>query len=536
MDGHALQLLLDGFAVALTPQNLMIAFFGAVIGTFVGMMPGIGPINGIVVLIPLAFAMDLSATQMLILFAGIYYGAEYGNSISAILINVPGTSAAVVTALEGNALARRGRAGPALATSALASFFGSNVTLLAMMVAAPLLARWAIKFGPAEYFALIVFAFSTLSSLAGANLAKGLIATVIGLMISTVGLDVMTGVPRYTFGNLRLYDGLDFVVVVIGFFAVNEVLRLTYDRIEGQNAINTLGRVFVPLREFFSKTGTLIRGAIIGFLVGILPGAGAAIGAFIAYSTEKRISGIKEDLFADTDDIRGVAAPEVANNAAVSGSLIPLLTLGVPGSGTTAVMLGALLGLGITPGPLLIKNTPEIFWGLIAAMYIGNLMLLALNLPLVGIFVRVLNVPDWFLYPSVIAVSFVAVYAATNSTFDMLLMAGIGVLGFFLHMVKLPLQPVILGLILGPLMENNLRRALTISRGDWGYLFVGGPPRYLTQFREAIGAGDLSVLSSLPLICLGLWLLALLSLFLPLLLRRNASGKVVDVPMEGEAP
>ncbi|MEZ4661973.1 MAG: tripartite tricarboxylate transporter permease [Caldilineaceae bacterium] len=533
---ETLQHLLDGFAVALTFQNLLIAFFGAVIGTFVGMMPGIGPINGIVVLIPLAFALKLDPTQMLILFAGIYYGAEYGNSISAILINVPGTSAAVVTALEGNALARRGRAGPALATSALASFFGSNVSIIAMMVAAPLLARWAIKFGPAEYFALIVFAFSTLSSLAGANLAKGLIGTLIGLMISTVGLDVMTGAPRFTFNNLRLYDGLDFVVVVIGFFAVNEVLRLTYERIEGQNAILSMGRVMVPLKEFFSKIWTLVRGAIIGFLVGILPGAGAAIGAFIAYSTEKRISGIPQDLFADIDDIRGVASPEVANNAAVSGSLIPLLTLGVPGSGTTAVMLGALLGLGITPGPLLIQQRPEIFWGLVAAMYIGNLMLLALNLPLVGIFVRVLNVPDWYLYPTVIAISFVAVYAATNSTFDMLLMAGLGAFGFFLHMLKLPLQPVILGLILGPLMENNLRRALAISRGDWTYLFIGGPPRFLGEFHTAISNGDWSILASMPLIATSLWLLALISLFLPLLLKRNAAGAMVDVPMEGEAP
>jgi len=417
----------------------------------------------------------------------------------------------------------------------MASFVGSNVSIIAMMFAAPLLAQWAIKFGPAEYFALIVFAFSTLSSLAGSNLAKALIATLIGLMISTVGLDVMTGVSRFTFGTPHLYDGFDFVVVVIGFFAVNEVLRLTYEK-SAEGVITNMGRITIPVREFFSKIGTLLRSSIIGFFIGILPGAGAAIGSFIAYTTEKRISGIEEETFAETGDIRGVASPEAANNAAVSGSLIPLLTLGVPGSGTTAVMLGALLGLGITPGPLLIKNTPELFWGLIAAMYIGNLMLLALNLPLVGLFVKVLTVPKWFLYPAVIAVSFVAVFAASNSTFDILLMAGIGVFGFFLHMLKLPLQPAILGLILGPLMERNLRRALAISNGDWTYLFVGGPPRFTPELKESLAAGDWSILSSMPLIVLSLWFLAFLGLFLPSLLKRNSAGKTVDIPLEGDVP
>lgn len=506
---EVITLLLEGFAVALTPTNLGLAFAGAILGTAIGMFPGIGPINGIVVLIPLVFALNLPATSMLILFAGIYYGAEYGNSISAILLNVPGTSAAVVTAMEGNVLARVGRAGPALATSALSSFFGSNISIIAMMLFAPLFARWAIKFGPAEYFALIVFAFSTLSSLAGRNLIKGFIATLIGLMLSTIGLDPLSNVNRYTFGMLDLSEGLDFVVVVIGFFAVNEVLRLTYETQASQVIVSSIGRVFVPLGEFFARIGTLVRSATIGFLVGILPGAGASIGSFIAYTTEKRLSNVKEETFGETGDIRGVASPESANNAAVSGSLIPLLTLGIPGSGTTAVMLGALLGLGITPGPLLIQQRPEIFWGLIAAMYIGNLMLLALNLPLIGIFIRILQMPNWFLYPAVIGVSFVAVYAVTNNPFDILLMAGLGVFGFFLHQLRLPLPPVILGLILGPIMERNLRRALNLSQGDWTYLF------------------------SSP-ITIGLWLLAIASLFLPLLLRRSSPN--VELTVEGEAP
>lgn len=528
-----LSLLADGFAVAFTPTNLSLALLGALLGTAVGMLPGIGPINGIVVLIPLAFALNLPATSMLILFAGIYYGAEYGNSISAILLNVPGTSAAVVTAMEGNILARVGRAGPALATSALSSFFGSNVSIVAMMLFAPVLAGWAIKFGPVEYFVLIVFAFSTLSSLAGGNPIKGFLATLIGLMLSTIGQD-MSGVNRYTFGQLKLLDGLDFVVVVIGFFAVNEVLRLTYESEASQDVMTKVGRVFVPIGEFFSKIGTLIRSATIGFLVGILPGAGAAIGSFIAYTTEKRIANIEEDSFGETGDIRGVASPESANNAAVSGALIPLLTLGIPGSGTTAVMLGALIGIGIQPGPNLISQQPQIFWGLIAAMYIGNLMLLALNLPLVGIFIRILQVPRWFLYPAIIAVSFVAVYAVSNSHFDILLMTGLGVLGFFLHMLKLPLPPVILGLILGPLMELNLRRALTLSRGDWTYLLVGGTPRDFQAMSESVAQGDWSVLSSMPLIALVLWLMTIASLFLPMLLRRSGT-ETGEVPVEGEA-
>ena len=508
-----LNFLIDGFAVALTPTNLFVAFTGCFLGTLIGMLPGLGPINGIVVLTPMAFAIGLPADSMLILFAGIYYGAEYGNSISSILLNVPGTSAAVVTALEGNELARKGRAGAALATSAMASFFGGTISVIAMMFFAPLLAQWAIKFGPAEYFALIIFAFSTLSSLAGDNLIKGFIATIIGLMLSVIGIDVMSGVDRFTFGQLKLLDGLDFVVVVIGFFAVNEVLKVAYQTGVSESVMQTMGRVKVPFREFIAAKWTLVRGAIIGFLIGVLPGAGAAIGSFIAYTTEKRISSPDGASFASKSDIRGVASPESANNAAVSGSLIPLLTLGIPGSGTTAVMLGALLGLGITPGPLLIQQQPNIFWGLIASMYIGNLMLLALNLPLVGIFVRILKVPDWFLYPAIIGICFVAIYSVSNSPFDIILMAILGVFGFFLFKLELPLPPVILGLILGPLMERNLRRALSLSHGDWSYL-VQSP------------------------ISITLLVLSLLSLGLPFVLNRLTKGDLVigaaRLEVEGE--
>ncbi|MEM7536045.1 MAG: tripartite tricarboxylate transporter permease [Chloroflexota bacterium] len=500
---EVLNFLAEGFAVALTPTNLTVALIAVLIGTLIGMLPGIGPINGIVVLIPLAFAIKLPPESMLILFAGVYYGAEYGNAISASLLNVPGTSAAVITALEGHTMSRMGRAGKALATSAVSSFFGGTISIIAMMFFAPLLSQWAIKFGPAEYFALIVFAFSTLSSLTGTNLAKGILATTLGLMLSTIGFDPLSSVDRFTFGELKLLDGLDFVVVVIGFFAINEVLRLAY-KTEAADFITTeLGRVIITFKEFMSAFGSLVRGSVLGFFIGILPGAGAAMASFISYMIERRLWNPKGETFAEHEDIRGLASPEAANNAAVGGALIPLLTLGIPGSGTTAVMLGALLGLGITPGPLFIKQYPEVFWGLIASMYVGNALLLVLNLPLVGIWVRILRVPDWFLYPAVVAISFVAVYAVSNSPFDITLMAMLGILGFFLHMFKLPMPPVILGLILGPLMERNLRRALSLSDGDWSYL-VQSP------------------------ISITLWIMAILSLCLPLFLGRKRQEELID--------
>lgn len=496
----ALNFLLEGFSIALTPFNIFMVFSGTFIGTMVGMLPGIGPVNGIVVLIPLTFALGLPPESTLMMFAGIYYGSQYGNSISAILLNVPGTSSAVVTALEGNAMTRRGRAGPALAMSAIASFFGGTVSVVALMMFAPLLSQWAIHFGPAEYFALMIFAFSTLSSLAGDNLIKGLMATVFGLMLATIGLDPVSAVDRYTFGQLKLLDGLDFVVVVIGFFAINEIFRYTARHESEHHLVTKLGRVMITAKEFTASFWTMVRGSIIGFFVGVLPGAGGTIASFVSYTTEKRLID-REGTFGK-GDIRGVAAPESANNASANGAMIPLLTLGVPGSETTAVMLGALLGMNITPGPLFIANNPSVFWGLVASMYVGNILLLVLNLPLVGIFVRILKVPQWFLLPAVVAVSFVAVYAVNNSPFDILLMAGFGLLGFLMRKTGFPLASVILGLVLGPLMENNLRRAMSLSDGDWTYLFASP-------------------------ISIGLWIAAVASLFLPLVIKRFSVTPVI---------
>ncbi|MCB9076005.1 MAG: tripartite tricarboxylate transporter permease [Anaerolineaceae bacterium] len=500
-----LNFLLEGFAIALTPLNIFMAFAGTFIGTMVGMLPGIGPVNGVVVLIPLTYALGLPPESALIMFAGIYYGSQYGNSISAILLNVPGTSSAVMTALEGNAMTKKGRAGPALAMSAIASFFGGTVSVVALMLFAPALARWAIRFGPAEYFALMVFAFSTLSSLSGKNIIKGLLATLMGLMLATVGLDPVTAVDRYTFGQLKLLDGLDFVVVVIGFFAINEIFRYSETIHEDEEVFAKLGRVMITAKEFAMSFWTMVRGAIIGFFVGVLPGAGGTIASFVAYTTEQRLVDRKGTF--GTGDIRGVAAPEAANNASANGAMIPLLTLGVPGSETTAVMLGALLGMNITPGPLFISNNPHIFWSLIASMYVGNVMLLLLNLPFVGLFVKILKVPSYLLMPGVVAVSFVAVYSVNNSPFDIFLMAGFGLMGYVLHKTGFPLASVILGLVLGPLVENNLRRAMSLSDGDWTYLF------------------------SSP-IAIGLWIAAIASLFLPLIIKRFSAASTVADEME----
>jgi len=500
----ALSHLAGGFAVALQPLNLLLALVGVFVGTFVGMLPGIGPINAIAILIPITFATGMEPASALILMAGIYYGSQYGNSISTILLNVPGTASAVVTALDGHAMTRQGRGGPALAMAAIASFFGGTVSIFFLIFFAPLLAEWAIRFGPAEYFALMVFAFAALSSLAGGSVLKGLAATALGLLLATVGLDPNSAIPRYTFGQIKLLDGMDFVVVTIGLFAVSEVLQLLEETERGQAVTRGYGRVMITAKEFLSSLGAQIRGSVLGFLIGVLPGAGGTIASFLAYSTEQRVSD-REGTFGK-GDIRGVAAPESANNAAATGAMIPLLTLGVPGSGTTAVLLGALLGLGVTPGPLLITEEPDLFWGLAASMYVGNVFLLLLNLPLVGLFVRALTLPRWFLLPGVAALSFVAVYAVNQSAFDLVLMTGFGVAGYLLRKTGVPLAPIILGLVLGPLMEKSLRRAMSLSGGDWGVLF------------------------SSP-IAITLWLLATASLVVPPLLARR-----VTAPASGATP
>lgn len=458
-----------GFAVALAPINLALALVGVFVGTLVGMLPGIGPINAIAILLPLVFSGGLPPESALILLAGIYYGSQYGNSISTILLNVPGTASAVVTALDGHAMTRAGKGGEALAISAVASFVGGTLSILGLVFLAPLLAGWAIRFGPAEYFALMIFAFAALSSLSGGSVARALASTGLGLLLATVGMDPQSAVPRFTFGQLKLFDGMDFVVVTIGLFAISEVLLNVERTTWGRSAVRTYGRVAVGVRDVVSNLGTMLRGSVVGFLVGVLPGAGGTLASFLSYGVEQKVAGSSGRF--GSGDPRGVAAPESANNAAANGAMIPLLTLGIPGSGTTAVLLGALLGMNVTPGPLLIERNPEVFWGLVASMYVGNLFLLLLNLPLVGVFVRVLRLPRWALMPGVAALSMVAVYAVNQSSFDLFLVVGFGLLGYAMRKGGFPLAPVILGLVLGPMMEKNLRRALALSGGDWGVMF-----------------------------------------------------------------
>jgi putative tricarboxylic transport membrane protein len=425
---ESLPLLMDGFAVALQPLNLGLAFFGVLIGTTVGMLPGVGPVNAIAILLPLVFAGGLPPESALIFLAGIYYGSQYGNSISTILLNIPGTASAVVTGIDGHAMTKKGQATSALAVSATASVVGGTLSAFGLVLLAPVLSRWAIRFGPAEYFALMVFAFSALSSLAGGSLAKAIAATGFGLLLACIGFDPQSAVPRFTFGQLRLLDGMDFVVVTIGLFAISEIFLMLDQTDVGRESVEKVGRVVLRVRDLTTTFWTMVRGSIIGFFVGVLPGAGGTVASFVAYTAEQRI--VDRDGTFGKGDPRGVAAPEAANNAAANGAMIPLLTLGVPGSSTTAVLLGALMGLNITPGPMLIERNPEIFWGLVASMYVGNVFLLVLNLPMVGVFAKVLQLPRWVLMPTVVALSCVGVYAVNASALDLVLMTILGLVGY----------------------------------------------------------------------------------------------------------
>jgi putative tricarboxylic transport membrane protein len=482
-----------GFWLAFQPLNLFLAFAGAMTGTVVGMLPGIGPINAIAILIPFCFSTGLPPESVLILLTTIYYGSQYGNSISTILLNVPGTASATVTALDGYALTRKGRAASALAMAAVSSFVGGMLSLVGLALFAPALSSVAVRFGPAEYFALMVFALSTLTSLSGASATRGVVSALLGLGLSTIGFDPNSAVARYSFGELRLLDGIDFVVLTIGLFAMSEVL-LALEKPDALSKLpSAVARSVFELREWLACLGTMIRGTVVGFLVGVLPGAGGTVASFVAYTTEERFHPGKK--FGE-GELEGVAAPEAANNAAATGAMIPLLTLGVPGSGTTAVLLGALLGLDIAPGPLFLENHGEVFWALVASMVVGNVVLLILNLPLVSWFARILSVPSWFLYPGIVVTSVVAAYAVNGATFDVVLMLGFGVLGYLLRKSGFPLAPVVLGFVLGALMEKSLRRAMALSGGGWEILF------------------------SSPL-AIGIWVLALAMLALPLLRRRR---------------
>lgn len=464
-----LDYLWSGFAVALMPQNLLIGFVGCFLGTLIGALPAIGPINGIALLLPIAYTMGLPPESTMILLAGIYMGAEYGGRISSILLNVPGDAGAVMTALDGNPLARQGRAGEALMISGLASFFGGTVGTIGLALFAPALSALAIGFGPAEYFVLMIFAFATLGSMVGGEPVKTLIGCTLGLMLATIGLDATSGAYRFTFNEPELGDGIEFVVLVIGLFSISEAIFILEHQHRGGEIITAVGRMFARLDDIRRCIWTAVRSSVIGFVVGVLPGTGASVASAVAYTTEKRI--VDRDGTFGKGDVRGLAAPEAANNATAAGAFVPMLTLGVPGSGTTAVMLGALMLYNIQPGPQLLTQRPEIVGGLVAAMFIGNVILLILNLPFVSIFARVLTIPNWVLVPGILVLSIVGVYSSHASTFAVLMMLGIGVIGWFLRKLGFDMAPIILGFVLGRVMEVNLRNALAISGGDPSILF-----------------------------------------------------------------
>jgi putative tricarboxylic transport membrane protein len=470
--------LLDGFQAALTPQNLALALVGCLLGTLIGVLPGIGPITGVAILFPITLSLGLDDASTLILLASVYYGTQYGGSTTSILLNVPGEASSVVTTLDGYQMAKQGRAGSALAIAAIGSFIAGTGAVIGLMLFGPLLSRVTVEFQSPEKFLVVVLAFATVSSLAGTNLFKGLLAVLFGVMLSTVGTDLQTGVVRYTFGELKLQEGMDFVIIAIGLFAVSEVLSLLEDKVRGEDVVFVKAkRVWVTYKEFMFSLGAIIRGSFIGFFIGLLPGTGASVAGFMSYGIEKRIS--------DTDgtfgkgDIRGVAAPESANNAAAGGSLVPLLTLGIPGSGTTAVLLGILISMGIRPGSGdVFAESPELIWTLIASMYIGNLILLLLNFPLVKLFVKILEIPPWFLMPMILVISYVGVYSVNNSGLDITIMTIFGVIGYMFRKLDVPLAPVLMGLILGDDLEQNFRRSLVAAQGDYttfldGWLNIG---------------------------------------------------------------
>lgn len=490
---ETLNYLSQGFGVALLPTNLMMAAIGALVGTIVGMLPGLGPINGVALLMPLAFALKLPPTTALILLTAVYIGCEFGGRISSILLNVPGDAGAIMTAIDGHPMARKGEAGVALSISAWASFVGSVVAIAGIVLFAPLLAKWALAFGPAEYFALMCFAFACITGLMGTEPLKAVLAAAIGLALSTVGLDSNSGVYRFTGDNVHLSDGIQFIVVVIGLFSVSEILIMLEHQTTSSGLIRTVGRTMFNMKEFMMTRGTIARSSVLGFVVGVLPGAGATIASAMAYSVEKRLND-KEGTFGK-GDVRGVSAPEAANNGSAVGSFIPMLTLGVPGSGTTAVMMGALALYNITPGPALFTQQPELVWGLIASMFVTSVLLLIINIPMVGIFARLLLVPNWLLVPGILAISAVGVYSVHATTFDLVLMGVLGIVGFVLRKAGIPMAPLILGFVLGDLMEQNLRRALSITNGE------------------------LSILWGSP-ITIGLWIAAASMLVVPPLYRR----------------
>ncbi|MGH7320414.1 MAG: tripartite tricarboxylate transporter permease [Candidatus Rokuibacteriota bacterium] len=460
----AVEGLLYGFSVALTPPNLLACFIGVLIGTIVGVLPGIGPIGAMALLLPSTYM--LSPTTALIMLAGIYYGSTYGGSTTSILVNVPGEVASVVTAIDGYQMARRGRAGAALAVSAVGSFVAGTLGVIGLILFATLLAEVALRFGPPEYFALTVFGLAVLSRLTGGSLVKSLLMVGLGLALGSVGMEPISGVSRFTFGSVRLSQGIELVPVAMGLFGIAEILTLAETRGGLPRAIAVRFRELLPTHaEWRRSVGPIFRGSVLGFLVGLIPGPAAVLSTFLSYTVERKLAKRPEEF--GQGAIEGVAGPEAANNGASQGAFVPLLALGIPFAPATAVLLGALVIHGIQPGPLLMTERPEVFWGVAASMYIGNAILLILNLPLIGLFVSVLRIPQSLLLSLVLLLCLVGTYSVNNSLLDLWVLVGMGLLGYLFRKLGFDPAIVILALVLGPMMEKTFRQTLFMARGDW---------------------------------------------------------------------
>ncbi len=462
--------LITGFSVAFQPHNLFFCFVGVLIGTLIGVLPGIGPVGAMSILLPITFG--ISPVTAIIMLSGIYYGAQYGGSTTSILVGIPGEAASVVTMLDGHQMALKGRAGPALGIAAFGSFIAGTLGIIGLMLLAPPLASIALKFGPPEYFALMIMGLVILTYLAQKSMAKSLMMAGVGVLAGVIGLDTMTGLPRFTFGSADLLDGIGIAPLAMGLFGVSEIL-LNVEKTIKQGVVVSQVKNLLPSRQDWKESfAPIMRGSFSGFLLGILPGGGAVLASFISYGTEKRLSKTPEQF--GHGAIAGVAGPEAANNAAAQAAFIPLLTLGIPANAVMGILLGALMIHGITPGPLMIQKNPELFWGTVTSMYLGNAMLLVLNLPLIGLWVRLLRVRYAVLFPLILFIALIGAYVINGSEMDLYLMLFFGVVGYLMRKFDYEPAPLILAYVLSPILEDSLRQSLIISSGSMG-IFVSRP-------------------------------------------------------------
>ena len=492
-----------GFSIAFQPDNLFLCFVGSVLGTLVGVLPGIGPIGAIAILLPVTF--KISTTGAIIMLAGIYYGAMYGGSTTSILVNIPGEAASVVTCMDGHQMALKGRAGPALGMAAFGSFIAGTIGIVGLMLFAVPLSKMALKFGPHEYFSLIILGLTFVTCLSRGSMLKAVMMCCFGLILSNIGLDPITSIPRITFGFLELFEGIGIAPVAMGLFGIGEVLVNLEQTVTTEIVKTKLKNLFPSRLDWIASKWALLRGTLVGFFLGILPGGGPVLASFLSYGLEKRLS--KEPEKFGKGAIEGVAAPESANNSAASSSFIPLLTLGIPPNAMLSILFGAFLIHGITPGPFLLKDHPDVFWGVLSSMYVGNIMLLVLNLPLIPMWVQVLKIPNKYLYPLILLFCLIGGYTINNNVFDVFVMIIFGAVGYLFRKFEFEGAPLMLALVLGPLLNLNLRQALLISEGNFidfftrpisavtlgiAILFLITPAfpfvmRRLKQYRESIG-------------------------------------------------